>query len=260
MKLTTLNTELHNSILTLTINRPEKLNALSVRVLCELKTLLQNLKEKNDEKVRAMILTGAGEKAFIAGADILEMSTMSVSEGEAFCRLGQEVSELFEAMPFPVIACVNGYAFGGGCEMAMSCDYIFATEHASFAQPEINLGLIPCFGGCVRLPRYVGIGRAKELIFTGRRVNAAEAKSMGLINEIFATKSEMLTSAKESLAMIISKSALALNVCKSILNSAHDSSSLELFSLEQLGFRDVFGSTEKEKGVLAFLDKKVSTP
>jgi enoyl-CoA hydratase len=256
MKFTTIKTEIHNSILTLTIDRPEKLNALSVRVLSELKTLLQSVNAGNDIAIHGMILTGAGERAFIAGADITEMSTMSAEESEDFSQLGQDVSTLLESMPFPVIACVNGFALGGGCEMAISCDYIYATENASFGQPEINLGLTPCFGGCVRLSRFVGIGRAKELIFTGRNVKSAEAKSIGLVNEIFPTKLEMLSAATESLKLMIAKSSLALRVCKSIINSTHDKSSTELFALEKQGFCEIFSSDEKTQSIANFLNKK----
>ncbi len=202
MNYQTLLVEQHSGIVTLTVNRPDKLNALSEVVLSELKDLLTGLAARSFPEIRGMLVTGAGEKAFIAGADIARMSEMSPAEGAAFGQLGQSVTLLLEALPFPVIACVNGYALGGGCELAMGCDYIFATANAVFGQPEVTLGLIPGFGGCVRLLRFVGPGRAKELIYTGRNVKADEALQIGLVNRVFATKQDLLAGAAESLEVM----------------------------------------------------------
>ena len=158
MNFETLKVEMENKLMTITMNRPKQLNALSGTVLAELRELLTGLQNQSYGSVSGVIMTGEGEKAFIAGADIKEMQVMSAEEGESFGALGQEVSRLFSEVPVPVIACVNGYALGGGCEMAMGCDFIYATSNAVFGQPEVNLGLIPGFGGLVRLLRYVGPG------------------------------------------------------------------------------------------------------
>ena len=252
----TLLVEQHNGIVTLTINRPDKLNALSEVVLGELKDLLTGLAAKSFPEIRGMVVTGAGDKAFIAGADISRMAEMSPAEGATFSQLGQSVPLLLEALPFPVIACVNGYALGGGCELAMGCDYIFATETAVFGQPEVSLGLIPGFGGCVRLLRFVGPGRAKELIYTGRNVKADEALRIGLVNRVFATKQDMLAGAAESLALVTAKSPVAVSVCKQILNELEGKSTRDQLRVENDGFYRVFDSADKREGTAAFLAKR----
>jgi enoyl-CoA hydratase len=252
----TLRVEMKNSVLTLTIHRPEKLNALSEQVFRELKDLFLDLKQGQFGLIRGMILTGAGEKAFIAGADIQRMSQMTAEEGENFAAQGQEISRMIESLLFPVIACVNGYALGGGCEMAMSCDYIFATERAVFGQPEVNLGLIPCFGGCVRLLRLVGPGRAKELIYTGRNVKASEAKAIGLINEIFQTREEMLLAAEMSFELMAQKSPVAIQICKQVLGQMFGKTTEESLQIERSGFHLAFESSDKKEGVSAFLEKR----
>jgi len=252
----TLLVEQHNGIVTLTINRPDKLNALSEVVLGELKDLLTGLAAKSFPEIRGMVVTGAGDKAFIAGADISRMAEMSPAEGATFSQLGQSVPLLLEALPFPVIACVHGYALGGGCEVAMGCDYIFATEAAVFGQPEVSLGLIPGFGGCVRLLRFVGPGRAKELIYTGRNVKADEALRIGLVNRVFATKQDMLAGAAESLALVTAKSPVAVSVCKQILNELEGKSTRDQLRVENDGFYRVFDSADKREGTAAFLAKR----
>jgi enoyl-CoA hydratase len=252
----TLLVEQHNGIVTLTINRPDKLNALSEVVLSELKDLLTGLAAKSFPEIRGMLVTGAGDKAFIAGADIARMSEMSPAEGATFGRLGQSIPLLLEALPFPVIACVHGYALGGGCEIAMGCDYIFATEAAVFGQPEVSLGLIPGFGGCVRLLRFVGPGRAKELIYTGRNVKADEALRIGLANRVFATKQEMLAGAAESLALVAAKSPVAISVCKQILNELEGKTTKDQLRVENDGFFRAFESEDMREGTKAFLGKR----
>jgi len=252
----TLLVEQHNGIVTLTINRPDKLNALSEVVLGELKDLLTGLAAKSFPEIRGMVVTGAGDKAFIAGADISRMAEMSPAEGATFSQLGKSVPLLLEALPFPVIACVHGYALGGGCEVAMGCDYIFATEAAVFGQPEVSLGLIPGFGGCVRLLRFVGPGRAKELIYTGRNVKADEALRIGLVNRVFATKQDMLAGAAESLALVTAKSPVAVSVCKQILNELEGKSTRDQLRVENDGFYRVFDSADKREGTAAFLAKR----
>ena len=256
MKFETLLVEMSEPVAKVTINRPDKLNALSELVLTELKQLLIEFKSKKHPKVLGMILTGSGEKAFIAGADIKAMSEMSPAEGEAFGKLGQEVTELMESLPFPVIACVNGFALGGGCEIAMSCDYIYATQTAVFGQPEVNLGLIPGFGGCVRLMRYVGMARAKELIYTGRNIKAPEAHTLGLVNELFENTYGMMEAATHSLQMVASKSPTAVAQCKQIINAAMGVGTHEGLEMEKAAFRRVFESEDKREGVAAFLEKR----
>lgn len=257
MKFETLILEKKEKMAIVTINRPDKLNALSVLVLTELKSLLNLLSQSKD--IHGLILTGSGDKAFIAGADIKEMSQMTPEEGERFGRLGQEVTEGFERLPFPVIACVNGFALGGGCEMAMACDFIFATQNAVFGQPEVNLGLIPGFGGCVRLPRYVGIAKAKELIYSGRSMSAAEALRSGLANEIFNSKEEMMAAAEKMIQMILSRSSDAVAICKGILTGLEGNSTAENLEFEKRGFRKAFEGPQKKEGVAAFLEKRKPT-
>ena len=256
MKYETLEIEIKKSVAVLKVNRPEKLNALSELVLTELQNFLTDLRDQKNFEIRGLILTGAGEKAFIAGADIKAMSEMTPDQGEEFGKLGQRVTELFESLKIPVIACVNGYALGGGCEMAMSCDFIYAVETASFGQPEVNLGLIPGFGGCVRLLRYVGSARAKELIYTGRSIRSDEAKQLGLVNQIFTTKEAMINAALDTLTVIQSKSPIAVGICKNIINLADGATISAGLEIEKRGFRKAFESVEMREGTSAFLEKR----
>ncbi len=256
MKYKTLLIEKNNSITILTINRPEKLNALSKLVLTELKDFLSELKNENSFKVRGLILTGATEKSFIAGADIQEMSLMTPEEGESFSALAQDVTILFESLQIPVIGCVNGYALGGGCEMAISCDYIFATSNAVFGQPEVNLGLIPGFGGCVRLMRFIGAARAKEMIYTGRNIYVQEAEKIGLVHSVFSTKTEMIQAAIKSIQMILQKSSTAVALCKKVINANYGLTTEQALQIEKKAFREAFETEDKFVGVQAFLEKR----
>jgi len=241
----------------LTINREEKLNALSFEVLTELKLILMKLSNTNFS-IKGIIFTGEGDKAFIAGADIQEMSHMNSREAMEFSLLAQEVTELLEDISIPVIACVNGYALGGGCEFALSCDYIFATENAMFGQPEVKIGLIPGFGGCVRLKRYVGPGLAKEMIYTGKSINADEAKEIGLVNKVFKTKNEMISAAFESILSIMKNSPTAVSLCKQVVNSCYGVNTHESLRIEREAFGRVFETEDKSVGINAFLDKKTA--
>jgi enoyl-CoA hydratase len=256
MSFKTIRFETVNKIGRLTINRPEKLNALSVEVFEELRMLFTSIVAHANLPLSGILLTGAGDRAFIAGADIKAMSAMTGDEGEAFGRLAQEVTLMIEALPFPVIACVNGYALGGGCELAMSCDFIFATESAVFGQPEVNLGLIPGFGGCVRLSRYVGPGIAKELIYTGRNVKANEALTLGLVNRVFSSQQEMLDGALSCLETIARKSPTAVALCKQIINDSVGEATTSALAIEATGFRTAFETEDKREGVSAFLEKR----
>jgi enoyl-CoA hydratase len=254
----TLLVEQKETTLHITINRPDKLNALAEKVLVELKEVLTILKGDSEYQVRAVLLTGAGDKAFIAGADIKAMSSMTSEEAYAFAGLGQEVSRLFEQVNVPVIACVNGFALGGGCEMAMSCDFIFATESAVFGQPEINLALIPGFGGTQRLVSYVGIARAKELIYTGRNMKAKEAYQCGLVQQLFTDKEEMLSEAKNMADKLAQKSPLILSKCKDVIQKGEFLDIDAGLGVERDAFRDVFETTDTTEGLNAFLEKRTA--
>ncbi|MEV1249964.1 enoyl-CoA hydratase-related protein [Nonomuraea sp. NPDC049750] len=251
MAFRTLTVDDKDEIVTLAIDRPGVLNALSRQTLTELRRFLTGL-----TGFRGMILTGSGERAFVAGADIREMAAMTPEEGEEFGRLGQEVTRLIEAAPFPVIACVNGYALGGGCELAMACDYIYATADAVFGQPEVRLGLIPAFGGCVRLQRHVGPGRAREMIYTGRNVDAGEALRIGLVNRVFVTREEMLQAAYQSLALVSANSPIAVALCKEAVNDSRGREIGAALDIEAHAFRRTFTSEDMREGTQAFLSKR----
>ncbi|GAA3614703.1 enoyl-CoA hydratase-related protein [Nonomuraea rosea] len=251
MAFSTLTVDDDDGFVTVGIDRPGVLNALSRQTLSELRQLLTSV-----VGVRGMILTGSGERAFVAGADIREMSAMTPDEGEEFGRLGQEVTQLIEAAPFPVIACVHGYALGGGCELAMACDYIYATAEAVFGQPEVRLGLIPAFGGCVRLQRYVGPGRAREMIYTGRTIDAAHALRIGLVNQAFATRTEMLAAAAESLRLVAANSPVAVALSKAAVNDARGRAIDAALDIEAHAFRRTFTGQDMREGTQAFLNKR----
>lgn len=242
------------AVVTVTINRPDRLNALDTQVFIELIDVLNAL--TRDPTIVALILTGAGTRAFVAGADIQEMQRMSPEEGERFAALGQAVTRRFEALPFPVIACVDGHALGGGCELAMSCDFIYATERSSFGQPEVALGLIPCFGGCVRLARLIGPARARELIYTGRRIPAQAALEMGLVNAVHPDRATMLDAARATIATIATRSKTAVAVCKRIVMGALDAPLGEGLAMERIGFRVVLERTDGPEGMAAFVAKR----
>jgi len=251
----TIKLEISGDIATLTVCREKSLNALNIQVHRELKTCLWHLKD-NADKLRGLILTGAGEKAFIAGADIVEMSNMTSQEGYDFSILGQQVSLLLEELPFPVIACVNGFSLGGGCEMAMSCDFIYATDAAIFGQPEVKLGLIPGFGGTQRLAKLIGRNKAKEIIYTGRNIGADEAYELGLVVKQFPTKEAMLEGALNTLAQISKNSPLAVNEVKHVMNLANDLTVSEGLKLESMHFAEIFDTVEMKEGTTAFIEKR----
>lgn len=246
----------NQSILTLTLQRPERLNALSPTLLSELKTCLSVIAKEPLGRYRGMMVASEGERAFVAGADIRAMSEMTETEGADFGVLGQEVMSLFEILPFPVIACVHGHALGGGCELALGCDLIFATESARFGQPEVNLGLIPGFGGCIRLPQRIGVSKAREWIYSGLSVSAKEAQELGLVNRVFQSRKEMLVGAESYLRETAKKSPLAISVCKQVIQQSLGKSTKEGLEMEKKGFSKVFGSPEKVEGTKAFLEKR----
>jgi len=203
-----------------------------------------------------LIVTGAGEKSFIAGADIAEMQDMSVDEGRSFGALGQEVTLLFESLPMPAIACVNGFALGGGCEMALACDFIYATESAVFGQPEVKLGLIPGFGGTQRLSKVVGRNRAKEIIYTGRNVLADEAAQIGLTIKTFSTKEELIAAAEKTLGLVQRVSPNAVRISKKVMNSGNDLTNEEGLKQELDQFSAIFSSEDMKEGTKAFVEKR----
>lgn len=237
------------------INRPEKLNALSTELFLELREFLTGLQTLSENSPKLLTLEGAGDRAFIAGADIKEMSQMTPAAGEAFAKLAQDVTELFEAVPMPVVACVDGHALGGGCEMALSCDFIFVTKKAILGQPEVNLGLIPGFGGCVRLARATSPSIAKRMIYTGMKLNAQKAKEVGLADEVFDSQSEMMNAVSELAETLKAKSPRAISLCKRVINGAANLEMNEALTLEREAFKEAFKTEDKHIGTKAFLAK-----
>ena len=246
--------DLQAPVATVTVDRPRARNALSSQVLGELLAVCTALGE--NPAVAGVVLTGAPGPAFVAGADIREMAALDPEEGARFGALGQEVTRVLEALPVPVIACVDGYALGGGCELALACDFVYATPKAVFGQPEVLLGLIPGFGGCVRLRRQVGPGRARELIFTGRHVDAAEAQRIGLVTELFDSREAMLAGARATIAAVSRNSRDAVALAKSALNAGRGRSVDDGLELELAAFRAAFTSPDMREGTGAFLGKR----
>lgn len=245
--------EVENNVAVVTINRPKSLNALNTETLQELNKLLTEL--KSNKAVKVVILTGAGEKAFVAGADISEMVNATAEEGRAMALLAYETFGMLENMPQVTIAAVNGYALGGGCEIAMACDIRVASENAKFGQPEVGLGILPGFGGTQRLPRLVGKGRAKELIFTCDQVDANEAYRIGLANKVVPL-AELLDSCKAMAAKILSKGTYAVTLAKSSINTGMDTDLASGLKFEADLFGLSFATEDKKEGMSAFLEKR----
>ncbi len=246
------NYEVKEAIGIITINRPEALNALNSSVLDELNAVLDGV---DQQTIRCLILTGAGEKSFVAGADIGEMSTLTKAEGEAFGKKGNDLFRKLETFPIPVIAAVNGFALGGGCEIAMSCDFRIAAETAMFGQPEVGLGITPGFGGTQRLARLIGPGMAKQLIYTARNIKADEALRVGLVNQIVPLE-ELLPTA-EKLASTIAKNApIAVRACKKAINEGLELDMDKAIALEEKIFGDCFETEDQREGMANFLRKK----
>tara|TARA_Y100001954_G_C15828877_1_gene613824 strand:+ start:1104 stop:1916 length:813 start_codon:yes stop_codon:yes gene_type:complete len=251
-----LDLSLDSGVLMLVVDKPRSLNALDTKLLEELDDCLSSLRQQKDSVLKGMIFTGSGEKAFIAGADIKEMSVMGTLEAEKFAVAGQKVTLLLEDLPFPVIAAVNGFALGGGCEMAMSADFIFATKNAVFGQPEVRLGLIPGFGGTQRLAKIVGRNKAKEIIYSGRNVSVEEAHELGLVLRIYDKKSEMIKGANELLDQIAQNSPLAVSRAKKVMNRGNDLTVPNGLEVESEQFALLFASEDMKEGTEAFLDKR----
>jgi len=236
----------------LTINRPDKLNALNRDVLEHLHRYFTELRQ--DREIRVAILTGAGEKAFVAGADIASMKTMATAEAKAFADLGHRVGDLMEGLPFPILAAVNGFALGGGCELAMACDLVYASEKAKFGQPEVNLGVIPGFGGTQRLARRVGVGKARELVYTGDMIDANEAHRIGLC-EAVVPAAELQSYVRKVAEKIASKGPLAIAQAKVVIRRG-DPTLPSANELEAQAFAMLFGTTDQKEGMSAFLEKR----
>ena len=256
--------EQKGQVATITINREKALNALNSQVLDELNATLDAV---NLDEVRCLILTGAGAKSFVAGADIGEMSTLTKAEGEAFGKKGNDVFRKLETFPIPVIAAINGFALGGGCEISMSCDIRICSDNAVFGQPEVGLGITPGFGGTQRLARLVGAGMAKQMIYTARNIKAAEALRIGLVNEVYSaevdaegnvvkTAQEVLLAAAEKMAAGIAKNApIAVRNCKKAINEGLDLDMDDAIVLEEKLFGDCFETEDQKAGMGNFLEK-----
>ena len=239
------------------IDRPKALNALNSEVLNDLNTLVDTVNA--DPEIRVLILTGSGEKSFVAGADIGEMSNLTKEEGEAFGKKGNDVFRRIETLPIPVIAAVNGYALGGGCELAMSCDIRIASDTAVFGQPETGLGITPGFGGTQRLARLIGPGMAKQLIYSARNIKADEALRIGLVNAVYPL--EELRPAAEKLAETIARNApIAVRACKRAINEGLEKPMDEAIVLEEKLFSSCFETADQKEGMGAFLEKRKHEP
>jgi enoyl-CoA hydratase len=248
----TLLTSLENNILTITINRPDKLNALNKHVMADLDEVMNEV-ESNPE-IKAVILTGAGAKSFVAGADISEFQGLSHGEGMDLARRGHDIFFRIENCSKPVVAAVNGFALGGGCELAMACHFRVAAENARFGQPEVNLGLVPGYGGTQRLVQLIGKGRALELLMTGNMIDATAALQVGLVNYVV-PQEELLNKTKGILDVIVSKAPIALKHCISAANAVFDSSR-NGYEIEIEAFGECFETEDMKEGTTAFLEKR----
>jgi enoyl-CoA hydratase len=244
---------IEEGVATITFNRPKSLNALNLALLNELADALDAIAA--NESIRVLVLTGAGEKAFVAGADISELAGFNTLQAKRFAMIGQAVIDKLQMLSVPVIAAVNGYALGGGSEMALACDFIYASEKASFGLPEITLGLIPGFGGTQRLPRLIGANRAKELIFTGKMVSAEQARELGLVNQVFAPQALMEETLRTARA-IGAKGKVALRAAKQAVNNGLNVDLVTGLRIEQDAFAICMASPDAKEGTQAFLEKR----
>lgn len=240
------------AISTILIDRQDRLNALDGTVVSELGSAIDEIGARR--ATRCVIITGAG-KAFVAGADIAAMKEMSLEQSTAFSQLGHDTFAKIEALPMPVIAVVNGFALGGGCELALSCDFIYASEKAKMGQPEVKLGVIPGFGGTQRLARRVGLAMARELCFTGDMINADEALRIGLVNKVFAPDA-LMAEAQKTAATIASMGPKAVAACKQVLFDGEGIPLPKANPLEVQAFAGLFGNGEQQEGMGAFLEKR----
>lgn len=243
---------LENGIYTITINRPDKLNALNKDVFTDLNTALDEI-ESNPE-IKSVIITGSGPKAFVAGADISEFNSLNKEQAKALAKRGQDIFARIENSSKPIVAAVNGFALGGGCELAMSCHFRVASENAKFGQPEVNLGLIPGYGGTQRLVQLIGKGKAMELLMSAHMIDAKEAKELGLVNYVTSTDT-LLEHTRKILDVINSKAPLAVAGCIKAANAVFNES-IDGFALEIEEFGNTFDTEDMKEGVTAFLEKR----
>lgn len=248
----TLLTTIHDHIFTITINRPEKLNALNRQVMHELGDAVEKI--YHDDTIKSAIITGAGTKAFVAGADISEFLDLSVEEGKTIAKFGQDLFLRIENCPKPIVAAVNGFALGGGCELAMACHFRIAAEEARFGQPEVNLGLIPGYGGTQRLVHLAGKGRAIQMMVTGHIIDAATALQYGIANEVV-PQSALLDKTRQILTVANSKAPLAIAKIIKAANAVYNEN-IDGFDVEMKGFGECFGTEDMKEGTQAFLEKR----
>lgn len=246
-------TEVKESILYLTVNREDKMNALNFATLEELKAIFEEVADS--KSIKAVIITGAGERAFVAGADIREIAELNEVNARKFAENGQEIFSIIENLHKPVIAVTNGFALGGGCELAMACHMRIATANAKFGQPEVNLGIIPGYGGTQRLTILIGRGKANELMMTGDMIDANEALSLGLVNYVLPTKADALAKAEEIVKKIVSKAPLAIGMIIDCVNAAYLSDE-NGFQTEANSFARCVKSGDYKEGTTAFLEKR----
>jgi enoyl-CoA hydratase len=237
----------------LRVNRPKALNALNIETLQDIQMGIQEV--KNHPEIKVLIITGTGEKAFVAGADISEMRGMHSIEALNFSKSGHLALKMIEDLDRPVIAAVNGFALGGGTEMALACDFIYASENAKFGQPEVTLGIFPGFGGTQRLPRLIGKGKAKELIMTGKIISAQEAFELGIVNRVFPQASLMEETQKVA-SQIAANGAIAVRLSKMVINAGFNMDLTEGCSLESYAFSFGFTTEDQKEGMTAFLEKR----
>ncbi len=245
--------EKNGSIGMLTINRPKALNALNSQTLKEIDAAIDYIAE--DSEILAVVITGAGEKAFVAGADISEMKDMNTMEGRKFGVLGNKVFRKLETLDVPVIAAINGFALGGGCELSMACDIRLASSKAKFGQPEAGLGITPGFGGTQRMARIVGLGMAKELIFSGKIINAEEALRIGLVNRVVEPEA-LLEEAKKLASTIASNAPIAVKLCKAAINRGMQCDIDTALMYEAEVFGECFSTEDQKEGMTAFVEKR----
>ena len=239
-------------IAVITISREKALNALNSQVLDEIEKTFDSV---DTNKIRCLILTGSGDKSFVAGADISQMSTASKAEGEAFGKKGNDVFRKIETFPIPVIAAINGFALGGGCEIAMSCDIRICSDNAVFGQPEVGLGITPGFGGTQRLPRIVGIGMAKQMIYSGKNIKADEALRIGLVNAVY-PQAELMAAAEKLASAIASAAPIAVRNSKKAINDGLQVDMDKAIAIEEKLFGDCFETEDQKEGMKAFLEKR----
>lgn len=246
-----LKSEKRGEILILTISAPKSLNALNSTILAEINDFVSNI----EKDTRVLIITGDGEKSFVAGADISEMANLNQAEGEAFGKRGADVFRKIERLPIPVIAAVNGFALGGGCELAMACDIRICSTNARFGQPEVGLGIVPGFSGTYRLTKLVGMGMAKQLIFTGKPIKADEALRIGLVNAVY-EQTELMNEAVKLAESIIVNAPLAVAYAKECINEEYDLCADKAIEYETKLFGKCFASQDQKDGMRAFLNKE----